>query len=304
MKKLGIMLVAIFTMALIAPSAFASEGTLAVEPTARSASTNSAAKALPKGMEPRSDVPEATTPVVEVDNDNARLMIRYKANDGSGYMVRITAADGSYEDCTLYAINADEYFPLSKGNGAYEIMVLRVLGNGKAQVAYKTSVTLKAKDKNAAFLSSNYLVNWEGATDAQSYVDQLSGGKQSKGGDTLVDSVYQNIVNMMNYDYSKLGNLYAGYVADIDSTLKTKKGVCNDIATLTAGMLRYSDIPTRVAVGWASSVGDKYTHAWNEIYIDGKWVVVDLTEDATLQKGGHSYKMVKNASDFKAAKYY
>lgn len=304
MKKLtSILLAAVFTMALAAPSAIASEGTIAVQPTMRSSSNKSSANALPKGMSPRSDVPEATTPVIEVDHDNARLLVRYKASGGEGHMVRVIASDGSYDDFTLYAVNADEYFPLTKGNGNYEVWVIRV-ANGKGQLVQKTNVALKAKDKNAAYLSSNYYVNWEGATDAQGFVNSLAGGKQSKGGDALATSIYQEVVNMMHYDYDSYMKLNSGYMADIDTTLKTKKGVCLDISTLLAGMLRYSDVPTRLAIGYSKEVGTDVQHAWNEAYIDGKWVVIDATYDAIYQKGGHDYKMVKNPKDFKALKTY
>lgn len=304
MKKTLFLLAAIFTLAFMAPAAMASEGTLAVQPTARSASTQSTSKSLPKGITPRSDVPDATVPVVEVDNDQARLLIRYKASDSSSYMVRIIAPGGAYVDYTLYAVNADEYFPLTGGNGAYEAWILRVTGDGKAQVVNKTTVTLQAKDKNAAYLSSNLYVNWEGATDAQKYVDKLSGGKQSKGGDSIAATIYQEVVNMMNYDYSLVGKLESGYLADIDKTLQTKKGICYDTSTLLAGMLRYSDVPTRVVIGYAKSVGTDYMHAWNEAYIDGEWVIIDATEDSILQKGSHSYSMEKKSGDFKEVRSY
>lgn len=305
MKKLRILLLAaLFTMALYVPSAMAGEN-LAVQPAAKSTSVQATAKSLPKGITPRNDVPEATVPVVEVDDEQARMLVRYKASDGSAYMVRIIAPGGSYNDYNLYAVNADEYFPLTNGNGAYEAWILRLTGGGKAQVVSKATVTLQAKDKNAAYLSSTILVNWEGATDAQKYVDKMSGGKQSKGGNSdLATSIYQEVVHMMNYDYSKLGQLGAGYMADIDETLKTKKGICLDTTTLLTAMLRYSDVPTRIVVGRAASVEGNYDHAWAEVLMNGKWIIVDATADAQFEKGGHDYTMEKNAKDYQGAKAY
>lgn len=304
MKKTWIMLAAVFTMVLLwVPSAFAGE-TIAIQSSA-SSSGQSTSKALPKGMTPRTDVPDAVTPVIEVDNDTARLMIRYKASDNKAYKVIVTASDGTYEYYDLYAVNADEYFPLNKGNGAYQVLIARDLGGGKAQAVTRANVTLKAKDQNAAYLSSSYYVNWEGATDTQKYVNQLTGGKQAKSDSTsaVAKPVWQNVVSIMSYDHDAYKNLPSGYLPDIDSVLKKKKGVCFDISTMLAAMLRYSDVPTRLVMGTSKETKGDY-HAWNEVYLDGKWVVVDATYDATYDKGNHKYEMVKNAKDFTAMKVF
>lgn len=306
MKKTWIMLAAIFTLALAftaIPSALASAETLAIQSDAASSSGQSAAKSLPKGMTPRTDVPDAVTPVIEVDNDNARLLVRYKASDNSEYMVAVTASDGSAEYYTLYAVNADEYFPLPNGNGAYQIMIVRKLEGNKVRVISKGNVTLKAKDQNAAYLSSSYYVNWEVATATQQFASQLTGGKQSKGGDAVATAVYESVVKTMGYDQSKLNSLPSYYAPELDPTLQTKMGVCFDISSLLAGMLRYEGIPTRLVMGYTKATGKTY-HAWNEAFIDGKWVVIDATYDAEYEKGGHAYEMEKNPKDFQAVKVF
>ncbi len=69
--------------------------------------------------------------------------------------------------------------------------------------------------------------------------------------------------------------------------LERKSGFCEYYATATALLLRYMNIPSRYATGYAvvekSPLEDKYivrdrhAHAWVEAYIDGRWVVVDTT---------------------------
>ena len=81
-------------------------------------------------------------------------------------------------------------------------------------------------------------------------------------------------------------NTEAGYIPDIDNTMKTKKGICFDYASLMAAMLRSQNIPTKLVVGYS---GDAY-HAWISVYLhesgwidniiefDGKnWSLIDPT---------------------------
>ena len=67
----------------------------------------------------------------------------------------------------------------------------------------------------------------------------------------------------------------SGYLPDVDETLSSGKGICFDYAALMAAMLRAHDIPTRLAIGNVDPEG--ILHAWNQIYIDGKWVWMDAT---------------------------
>lgn len=53
------------------------------------------------------------------------------------------------------------------------------------------------------------------------------------------------------------------------SMLRNKKGNCQAFAFLFYMMLDKAQIPSRLAYN--------DTHMWNEIYIDGEWVVYDLT---------------------------
>lgn len=303
MKKLSILLVAIFTLAaFIGPSAYAGNKTVAQQPSQKTTATSKAANGkLPKGITPRTDVPDATKPVIEVDHESARLMVRYKASDKNAYSVTIQGkGQKEAEWYDLYAVNADEYFPLSQGNGTYEVMVIRIV-SGKGQIVAKGTVQLNAKDKNAAFLSSNYYVKWESADQSQKYVDNLT--KKVSKGSSLESTIFNSVVKMMNYDYDALNNLPDGYVPDMDTTLKTKKGVCYDISVLLAGMLRYSDVPTRLVMGYSTATKGAY-HAWNEILIDGKWVVVDATADAIYDKAGHDTTMKKSNKDYEKIHEY
>lgn len=58
--------------------------------------------------------------------------------------------------------------------------------------------------------------------------------------------------------------------------LKTRKGDCNEHATLFAALTRAVGVPTKLAFGLVLLDGKFYYHAWDEVFV-GKWVAVDPT---------------------------
>jgi len=58
--------------------------------------------------------------------------------------------------------------------------------------------------------------------------------------------------------------------------LKTRKGDCNEHATLFAALSRAAGIPAKIALGIVFLDGKFYYHAWNEVFV-GEWVAVDPT---------------------------
>ena len=79
------------------------------------------------------------------------------------------------------------------------------------------------------------------------------------------------------------------YALDV---LHSKKAVCRGYATLMAALCRAEGIPCNVVTGYALGISgdkewseetattDEQNHAWNEVYVDGRWVIVDTTWDS------------------------
>jgi transglutaminase-like putative cysteine protease len=74
-----------------------------------------------------------------------------------------------------------------------------------------------------------------------------------------------------------------------ESTLKRRRSVCHGYATLMEGLCDLAGIPCRNIAGYGrgysfSSGGsgrpDRENHAWNAVYVDDKWYLVDVTWDA------------------------
>ena len=79
-------------------------------------------------------------------------------------------------------------------------------------------------------------------------------------------AIYNYVVRNLTYDYDLADNVEAGYLPDVDATLKSKKGICFDYAALTTAMLRARDIPCKLQIGYAGTV----KHAWINVYIRSK----------------------------------
>lgn len=107
-----------------------------------------------------------------------------------------------------------------------------------------------------------------------------------------VRAIHDWVCNNIYYDY----DAYYGY-SDLDSisaleTLENRRSVCQGYADLTAALLRASGFPTKVVSGYALGLSvdsgwddkiissGKSNHAWNEVYVSNRWVILDTTWDS------------------------
>jgi len=105
--------------------------------------------------------------------------------------------------------------------------------------------------------------------------------------DWVAQNIYYNWDGYLSGEYGR---------TDAYGTLKNKTSVCHGYAVLTETLLRNAGIPARVVTGHAlgASADGKYwddvdhsktNHAWNEAFVDGRWVMIDVTWDS-----GDKYK--------------
>jgi len=106
-------------------------------------------------------------------------------------------------------------------------------------------------------------------------------------------AVHDWLCNNIYYDY----DAYYGRTAYGDSSalgvLKSKKSVCEGYANLNAALLRASGIPAKKISGYALGLStsgvwptgmnpnNDSNHAWNEAYVDGRWIIIDATWDSS-----------------------
>ncbi|MDR3239369.1 MAG: transglutaminase-like domain-containing protein [Clostridiales bacterium] len=191
------------------------------------------------------------------------------------------------------------FIPLQMGPGAYKISVLQNVAGNKYKPLASQAVTVGEVDQNAMYSASIPLIDYNASTQAiPAYAKLTQGETKNK----AVEKVYADVVTGYSYDFDKVKNLPADYVPILDEVYQKKKGICYDYSALLAGSLRSQGIPVKLVMGYAPDI-EEY-HAWNEIWIDGKWVVVDTTYDSQLAKANVTYTFAKDASKRKVVKVY
>ncbi len=210
---------------------------------------------------------------------NTRIMIE---NNGERHFYRL-----SYD-------LKQESFPLKQGNGEYTVTVLAHINGNQYRPIITEMIQVNNVDESRMYLGSIQEIKWNETMDSIQKAQELTQGLQT---DTeKVEAIYHYIVQNFRYDYEKVTALTSDYLPDIEIIFAEQKGICYDYASLFAAMLRSVGVPARMAKGYAPGIAEY--HAWNEVLVDGEWIVIDTTMDAAYAAGGVAYDMIKNAEEF------
>jgi transglutaminase-like putative cysteine protease len=94
-------------------------------------------------------------------------------------------------------------------------------------------------------------------------------------------AIYGWVTGNIAYDYQAF---LAGQsqLVTASQTIINKDGVCRDYAFLVAALARAAGLQAKVVNGqtWESNGWTPQSHAWNEVYVDGRWVTIDAAWDA------------------------
>jgi len=225
------------------------------------------------------------------------LRIYYKSTDNAKLKLQVLMGDNTI----VYNLKGDgsiEDFPLQYGSGEYTARIMQNIKDDEYFAVETATFTVQLKDDNDAFLNSIENVKWDynkvPIKEVRYLVlNSLVNAKEEKLLFSSTEDLYLYIIENIKYDSGKIYDLLYDYLPDIESTYDTKTGICYDYSSLLAAMLRSINIPTKLVKGYAGYNPDVY-HAWNEVYLDGEWFVIDSTKDAS----GLSDDMIKNPEDY------
>lgn len=176
---------------------------------------------------------------------------------------------GSNAVTYTYNLNSSEYeaFPLSSGNGSYEITILENVFDSNYVICLTTTIDVTISNQFGAYLYPNQYCVFDSKSKAVALAKELA--EDANTDLDVITSVYNYVIGSISYDYDKAATVPSGYIPNVDSVLADGKGICLDYAAVMTSMLRSQRIPTRLEVGYA---GDMY-HAWISAYIsDVGWV--------------------------------
>lgn len=192
-------------------------------------------------------------------------------------------------------------FPLQLGNGEYTVRIMENIEANKYKVLDQSVMTLSLKTQNTVFLNAIQDINWNENTPAVIKARALTKGIKSDA--EKVKIIYDYVTQNYKYDYAKANSVTTGYFPIVDEIFESKTGICYDYAALFAAMLRSVDVPTKLVKGYTTATKTTY-HAWNEVFVDGVWKIVDTTVDAGFIQNGKSVQLFKAPKDFTSEKIY
>ena len=124
----------------------------------------------------------------------------------------------------------------------------------------------------------------------------------------LAKATYNYLADYLYYDLDNAFDTNSPSDIDIMNIMKTKKAVCAGFSVVYSAFLSMMDIPNNIILGYATgadlgndegyvfdpsnpSITD-CNHAWNEVYVNGNWIYVDVTwacpnyySDGAYEKG-------------------
>lgn len=201
----------------------------------------------------------------------------------------------------IYNVENGSVVPLQMGDGDYQLNVFRNIEGTKYMQLYTESVTLDMKDDLNVYLNSIDFIDYEKSKIMSQVSKDIMKGNMTD--EEKIIAVHDYVISSIEYDYAKAANVTKRYNSNLDYTLESGKAICYDYASLVAGFLRNQGIPTKVVFG-NSSNSDSF-HAWNEVYIDGEWQVLDTTYDAEKYQKGYTIESIyQDASDYQSEEVY
>ena len=218
--------------------------------------------------------------------EDGYVMVRYPAQSEKRIKVQVKGPSTTYTYNLTPGSEDWTTFPLSDGNGWYQVVVYRNISGTKYSQQLSAGFQVTLADEFAPYLRPNQYVDYSGAEKTVAKAAELVKGKKTAL--QQVDAIYQFVVKNLSYDYIKAQNVKSGYLPVLDTVLEKKKGICFDYAALTAAMLRSRDIPCKLQIGYAGTV----KHAWISIYIRSRgWV------DKAVEFSGDSWSRMDPTFD-------
>ena len=220
---------------------------------------------------PGTDVQADGKLVIDDSNmDKGYVMVR--VSEPTGHAMKVTVTRDQWQ--LIYDLNSEgeyEVFPLQLGSGQYEVALFENVKGNKFSSEGKVVLNAQLSDENAAYLVPNQYVSYELWTSAVQKSDEICAGMSQ---DQAVQAVQDFMASEFAYDFVRAKTIGAGEKPDIDYCYDNRMGICQDLAAVTACMLRVQGVPTRLVIGYA----DKYYHAWTTAVVNGQEVFFDPTQ--------------------------
>ncbi len=257
------------------------------------------------------DVFDGNVSTIDMSNkQKGYVMVKY-GGDKSKIKLQVNKDGGAVYTYDLDANGRYEAFPLSLGSGNYTFVINENISGNSYAVVDSTTFEVTLETEFSPFLHPSQYVSFLPESAIVPLSQELATGASTDL--DVVTSVYEYVVENIEYDYEKADAVDTFYIPSIDETLTTKKGLCFDYAAVMTSMLRVQGIPTQLVIGYA---GETY-HAWLSVYteetgwindmieFDGEeWVRLDPTFASTNEQNPDIYQYIGDGTNYNAMYFY
>ena len=234
---------------------------------------------------------------------NGYVMVQYAAQTTDRLKVQIKGPSTTY----IYNLMPEKWetFPLSDGNGDYQIAIYENIAGSKYAMVLSVNVTVTLEDEFAPFLRPNQYVNYSADSAVVAKANELTA--KAENALKKVEVVYDFVVRELTYDQEKAASVKSGYLPVLDDVLAEKKGICFDYAALMAAMLRSQGIPCKLVVGYAGATYHAWISVWTEesgwidgaIFFDGTaWKRMDPTFASSGKQSAAIMKYIGDGTNY------
>lgn len=193
--------------------------------------------------------------------DQGYVMARYTGNAAKA-SIQISGPDGITYKYFISPSDSYTAFPLTSGNGTYQIDAYENIVNTSYASLFKETTEVSLENEFLPYLYPSQYVNF--SADMQAVKTAQEAVRTAVSDLEAIAGIYHYVIEHITYDQEKAASVQPGYLPDIDSTLETGTGICFDYAALTAAMLRSQRIPTKLEIGYS---GEVY-HSWISVYTE------------------------------------
>lgn len=227
------------------------------------------------------------------------ITVSANASTTKPYVVQIKNGKQTYNYRLIDSSSIN--IPLQLGSGTYRIVLLELV-SGKQYKAVSQE-KLKVTDAgNSVYKNSIQLIDFnKDMASIKTLSKLISTDETTK---DKVTTLYDYMVKNFSYDFDKAAALAnaTSYLPNIDTIFNSKKGICYDFSSLFAAVLRYNDIPAKLAMGYTPTIN--VYHAWNQVYYDSTWKTIDITYDIGMKGSRVATSMIKKDEDYSVSKIY
>lgn len=109
-----------------------------------------------------------------------------------------------------------------------------------------------------------------------------------------VIAIHDYLIMNVTYDEEVLQLLYTGNTETfkynsfyLEGVFLDKKAVCEGISKAFASLCNIEGIPCVLVEGYQKNNPNGVGHAWNKVYVNDDWYIVDVTSDGTIIEGSY-----------------